>query len=164
MAMKVTLTSDHALRAMIHLACLPEDQVALRTEIAAMLDIPASFMAKILSRLSRARLLRSARGVHGGFRLARPAAEITMLDIVEAIEGPLRLTACAPDPAGCPRSAECPATDVWLAVQTAVRDRLGAATLEGLVSTPRRRRNGCGASPRPNGILAARVPAPEEGA
>jgi Rrf2 family protein len=123
---------------MIHLACLPEGGRAMRNEIADAQKIPPSFMAKILRSLVRARLLTSSRGVNGGFALARPAAEITLLDVVEAIEGPLSVTACVPDPRGCEFACDCPAAPIWAKVQGAVEKILRGTTLETLVSTPRR--------------------------
>jgi len=138
MGLKLTSAADYAIRAMIHLACLPEGGVALRSEIAEAQNIPTSFMAKILRSLVRARLLRSSRGVHGGFALARAASEINMLEIVEAIEGPLSLTDCTPATAGCAWSIDCPASSVWIKVQDNMRDTLRRSTLEDLVSTPRR--------------------------
>ena len=134
----MTSAADYAIRAMIHLACLADGGVALRSEIAEAQYIPTSFMAKILRSLVRARLLRSSRGVNGGFSLARPAAEINMLEIVEAIEGPLALTDCVPTPTGCGWSMDCPASAVWLKVQDSMKQTLRATTLEDLVSTPRR--------------------------
>ena len=138
MGLRLTSAADYAIRAMIHLACLPDGGVALRSEIAEAQYIPTSFMAKILRSLVRARLLRSSRGVNGGFSLARPAADVNMLEIVEAIEGPLALTDCVPSPSGCGWAADCPASAVWLKVQDAMKDTLKATTLEDLVSTPRR--------------------------
>jgi Rrf2 family protein len=138
MGLRLTSAADYAIRAMIHLACLPDGGVALRSEIAEAQYIPTSFMAKILRSLVRARLLRSSRGVNGGFSLARPAAEVNMLEIVEAIEGPLALTDCVPSPSGCGWAADCPASAVWLKVQDSMKDTLKATTLEDLVSTPRR--------------------------
>ncbi len=137
MALKLVRADDYAVRAMIHLACLPEGSTALRDEIAEAQRIPGSFMAKILRRLVRARLLHSSRGVKGGFGLAKPAAEISMLDILEAIEGPLSLARCVPDPRGCEWSSECPAAAVWSRVQIAVKDILKNADLETLVSARR---------------------------
>jgi len=138
MGLRLTSAADYAIRAMIHLACLPDGGVALRSEIAEAQYIPTSFMAKILRSLVRARLLRSSRGVNGGFSLARPAADINMLEIVEAIEGPLALTDCVPSPTGCGWAMDCPASAVWLKVQDAMKATLKATTLEDLVSTPRR--------------------------
>ena len=137
MALKLVRADDYAVRAMIHLACVPEGSTALRNEIAEAQRIPGSFMAKILRRLVRARLLHSSRGVKGGFGLAKPASEISMLDILEAIEGPLSLARCVPDPRGCEWSSGCPAAAVWSKVQVAVRGILGNADLETLVSARR---------------------------
>jgi Rrf2 family protein len=95
-------------------------------------------MAKILRGLVRAGLLRSSRGVHGGFSLARGAAEISLLDVVEAIEGPVALTPCLPDPMSCEHAGNCPAHAVWSSVQDHIAEILKRATLEVLVSAPRR--------------------------
>ena len=88
MALRLTNAGDYAIRSMIFIASLPEDAVVLRSEICESQRIPSSFMAKILRSLVRAQLLRSTRGVNGGFSLARQPAEITLLHVLEAIEGP----------------------------------------------------------------------------
>ena len=136
MGLKLTKADDYAVRAMIHLACLPDGRVAMRHEIAEAQGIPSSFMAKILRSLVRARLLHSSRGVNGGFGLARPAGEISLLDIIESIEGPLNLVECTSG--DCELSCDCPAAPVWGRVQKTLREILGNASLEALVSTPRR--------------------------
>ena len=138
MGMKLTSAADYAVRAMIHLACLPENDFVLRTDIAEAQRIPTSFMAKILRNLVRAGLLRSSRGVNGGFALSRPPADIHMLEIVEAIEGPLALTDCSPDGKGCNWHADCPASVVWCQLQATMRETLRTVSLEDLVSMPRR--------------------------
>jgi Rrf2 family protein len=138
MGMNLTMAGDYAIRAMIHLASLPEGQSALRSEISRTQHIPLSFMAKILRRLVQARLLRSARGVNGGFALAQPASAITLLDVVEAIEGPISLTPCASEDRSCAWSQDCPASLVWPDVQTSIRDTLRGTTLESLVGAQRR--------------------------
>jgi Rrf2 family protein len=138
MGLRFTSAADYGVRAMIHLACLPERAQALREQIATAENIPSSFMAKILRSLVRAGLLNSARGVNGGFSLARDPEAITLLDIIEAVEGPIRLTGCSTSEAECTHTDDCPASRVWLAVQRNVQDILGGTTLEELVSTPRR--------------------------
>lgn len=138
MALKLTRADDYAVRSMIHLACLPEGSRAMKDEIAAAQSIPSSFMSKVLRSLVRAGLLRSTRGVNGGFALARPPTEISMLDIVEAVEGPLSLADCVPDPRGCKWARDCPAAPVWMSVQDRVKEILGSTTLETLISTPRK--------------------------
>lgn len=140
MGLRLTNAADYAVRAMIHIACLPEGAVALRGDVARAYGIPSSFMAKILRQLVRAGLLQSSRGVHGGFALARSPSEINLLEVVEAIEGPLALTDCMAEGAGCEWSDECPANLVWQEVQTGMAEGLRRATLEALVSAPRRNR------------------------
>jgi Rrf2 family protein len=138
MALKLTRAADYAIRSMLYIASLPEGRVVLRSEVAEAQKIPPSFMAKILRSLAKAGLLHSSRGVHGGFTLAHPAAEISLLDVVEAVEGPLALTNCVPDPEACEHSANCPANSVWAKVQDQISDVLRSASLEALVSAPRR--------------------------
>jgi len=140
MGMRLTNASDYAIRAMVHLACFPDGGMALRSEIAEAQGIPLSFMAKILRRLVQAQLLHSSRGVRGGFGLARSADEITLLDIVEAIEGPLAVCDCASEADACVWADRCPASVVWPIVQQSLEDSLRSFTLEDLVSV--RLRNG----------------------
>jgi len=138
MAIRLTNTADYAIRSMLYIASLPDDCVVLRREVAEAQKIPSSFMAKILRGLVRAGLLHSARGVHGGFTLARPASDINLLEVVEAIEGPIALTKCVPDPEGCEHSFNCPANAVWSTIQDQIGDSLRKVTLEALISAPRR--------------------------
>lgn len=136
MSLRVTNAADYAIRAMIHIACLPEGSVALRADIARVNDIPTSFMAKILRSLVKAGLLRSTRGVNGGFALARRTTEISLLDVVEAIEGPLGLADCTEDPCRCELADECPAQPVWSTVQAQMAG-CSRARLSKLWSPPR---------------------------
>ena len=138
MALKLTNAADYAIRCMLYIASFPEERVVLRAEVAEAQNIPPSFTAKILRELVRAGLLHSSRGVNGGFSMARPAAEVDLLQIVEAIEGPVALTDCIPDPGDCEHSANCPACGVWGEVQAHIVRILRDATLEGLVSSRRR--------------------------
>lgn len=140
MGLRLTRAADYAVRAMLHVGSLPEGVVALKDEVAEAQHIPPSFMAKILRQLVKSGLLKSARGVHGGFGLARPAAEINLLDIIEGIEGPIHLTDCAPDPENCALSHDCPASSVWLEVQRRMTALLRETTLEALLSAPRKNR------------------------
>lgn len=138
MALRLTNAADYAVRSMLYIASLPEDRRVLRSEVAEAQNIPLSFMAKILRGLVRAGLLSSSRGVSGGFRLARPASQIHLLEIVEAIEGPMGIVDCVPDPQGCDHSANCPASTVWAEVQDEIATILRGVSLEALVSAPRR--------------------------
>src|SRR6185503_2928576 len=117
MTLRLTRAADYAILAMMHLGSLPDGGIALKDQIAQAQDIPPSFLAKILRQLVKTGLLRSARGVNGGFGLRRTPAEINLLDILEGIEGPLHSTDGGRDPDRRPRSRERPTSGVWLEVQ-----------------------------------------------
>lgn len=140
MALRLTRAGDYGIRAMIHVGSLPDGGAARTEDVAQGAAIPPSFAAKVLRKLVQAGLLRSARGVSGGFALSRPAAEIDLLAIVEAIEGPIELTECAPDPERCTLSHDCPVSGVWLEVQRRMTGLLRETTLESLLSAPRKNR------------------------
>lgn len=138
MGLSITRAADYALRAMVYISCLPEDAVVLGGKVAETQRIPPSFTAKILRRLVRAGLLRSVRGAHGGFSLNRPATRITLLDVVEAIEGPICLTPCAVDGKHCELWEECPGSLVWPPIQESLNKMLRSLSLEDLANAPRR--------------------------
>lgn len=99
-------------------------------ELAAETGLPAPTVAKVVSRLTAAGLLRSVRGAHGGLQLARPAAAITLADIVEAVEGPIALTQCADGVNhDCALDAHCRVKPHMGIVGAKVRGALGAVSL-----------------------------------
>lgn len=134
MALRLTQAGDYAVRAMVYLATRPHGSRILREEIAREQDVPSSFMAKILRSLVNAGLLRSNRGVHGGFTLARPPSQINLLEVVEAIEGPVSVMQCVPDPRECEMSDSCAAHVVWSQVQGEIAGILGKTSIEQLAS------------------------------
>jgi Rrf2 family protein len=121
---------------MTYLARVPEGRVASLHEIGEAQDIPESFLAKILQSLVRSGLALSQRGAHGGFALARPAATITMQDVIEAVDGPISLNLCVLSPEDCVRSDSCLVHCAWLRAQDRLMDVLGTVTLESLVAQP----------------------------
>jgi len=137
MTLRLTRAADYAILAMLHLGSLPDGGAALADDIARAHDIPASFLAKILRQLVKAGLLRSTRGAHGGFSLERTTAGISLLEIVEAIEGCIQSTDGAQRVDGRSRSRNRPTSGVWPEVQRQVTVLLGNTTLESLLSTKR---------------------------
>ena len=106
MGLQLTRGGEYAVRAMTYLARYPVGQVSSLRDVGREQDIPESFLAKIFQSLSTPGLVTSQRGAHGGFSLARPAGEITVREVVEAVDGPdlaQRLRAVA---GGCQRSGE----------------------------------------------------------
>ena len=111
--MQITRQADYALRAVRFLARLSPGEKASTSAIASGENIPPSFLAKIISQLSIAGILRTARGAHGGVYLSRPSAEISMLDVVEAIDGPIIFNECTVNPKICAFSSYCVLHDIW---------------------------------------------------
>lgn len=131
--MQLTRTADYAIRVMIHLAGVPSGARTSRETLAQWAQVPGEFLSKVLQSLTRARLIQSHRGTRGGFELARSAADITMLDVVEAIEGPLQLNVCLAQDDQCGRRWWCPAHLVWKDAQAAMAEVLRSATMDQLV-------------------------------
>jgi Rrf2 family iron-sulfur cluster assembly transcriptional regulator len=133
--LQLTRGGEYALRAMTYLACHPEGHVVSLRDICEAQDIPETFLAKILQSLAHAGLAVSQRGAHGGFALARPASEISMRDIVEAVDGPIALNPCVLYPEDCSRSGECQVHRAWMQAQEQLMGVLDTVTLRSLVPT-----------------------------
>ena len=132
--LRVSEASTLALHTMAVLAGEPDGQLSVR-RIAAALEASDHHLAKVLQRLTHAGLVRSTRGPHGGFALARPAAKITLLAVHEAVEGPLPATHCL---LGRPRcQGACMLGDLLCAVGKLVHDRLANTSLADLAGTLR---------------------------
>ena len=122
--MQITRQADYAIRAVRYLAKQGPNQRAATSTIATEMKIPASFLAKIISQLSIAGLLHTSRGAKGGVTLAREPGEISLLDVVEAIDGPILLNECVGDPANCVFSDDCLVHPIWVEVQESMVKRL----------------------------------------
>src|SRR5262245_40753830 len=115
--MHITRQADYAVRAVLHLARIGNGERTATSAVASEQNIPPSFLAKIISQWSIAGLLHTARGAHGGVRLARDAREITLLEVVEAIDGPIRLNECVGGEGMCTFLENCPIKPVWCDAQ-----------------------------------------------
>jgi Rrf2 family protein len=124
--MQITRQADYALRAMLFLADLDNSTRAATSQIAKEKQIPPSFLAKIISQLSIAGIINTSRGARGGVTLARPAEEITLLEVIEAIDGPIALNQCTLSKNGCPFMENCPIHDVWCEAQDELVKRLSS--------------------------------------
>ncbi len=132
--MQITRQADYAIRAVLYLARLGTTQHAATSVVAKEQHIPPSFLAKIISQLSIAGLLHTSRGARGGVTLARPPQEISLLDVVEAIDGPILLNQCVGDPGDCIFKGDCPLHPIWLESQEALVTRLRGTTFNTLVN------------------------------
>jgi Rrf2 family protein len=132
--LQISRKVDYALRAMIYLATLPEGTREPFKEVAHKNEIPKDFLAKILKTLADGGLVTALRGPHGGVAISRPPTEISFLDVIEAVEGPVQLNLCLDDSkSGCSLSSTCTMQSVWRAGQERMLDVYRATKLADLV-------------------------------
>ena len=134
--MQITRQADYALRAVIYLSRLDENKKAATSIIAREQNIPPSFLAKIISQLSIAGLIHTARGARGGVSLARSADEISVLDVIEAIDGPVYLNECTQKSNACPFMDSCPLKELWCEARDELVQKLSGATFSRVNVTP----------------------------
>lgn len=130
--MLVTRETDYAVRTVLYLARNSGKRVSV-TEIAQAMQIPKTFLAKLLQRLVKHHVLISARGVNGGFQLARKPSEITLLDIMEVMQGPAGINVCAIDSGRCSLSNTCTVHPVWVEIRKEVEKKLTKVTIAKLI-------------------------------
>jgi len=132
----VPLRTRYGLRALVRIAAAPAGEALPLSQIAAEEGIPAAFLERILRRLRGAGLVSARRGARGGYRLARPAGEISVADVVTALEGRRSLVSCLPDAGACRRSARCRTRVAWQRLDEAVARALDGVTVADLVAGP----------------------------
>jgi FeS assembly SUF system regulator len=128
---RVTKITDYGVGLMAHMAEQGNGSMATAPELSAALQLPLPTVRKILKILTRERLLVSQRGASGGYSLARRPEEITLMDLVQALEGPMALTECATgDPCGCERESICSLRENWSLVNSVLQSTLEGYTLD----------------------------------
>lgn len=135
--MRLSNLADYAVITMSQAATHCGDGRVSAAELASETGLPVPTVQRLVSKLTAAGLLRSVRGAKGGLQLGRPAAAITVADIVEAVEGPIALTACIEDAACCDYEAGCRMKPHWPVINDALRGALAAITLDTLRTPPR---------------------------
>ncbi len=111
--LRISRKIDYGLRAMIYLASIPSDAVVPFREIARQMMVPEDFLAKILKTLVDQGLVKSTRGPHGGYALARTATDISFLQVIEAVEGPIAINVCLDGDDPCGKMEACTMVGVW---------------------------------------------------
>jgi Rrf2 family protein len=132
--MQITRQADYAVRAVLYLARLGQEDRAATSQVAQEQHIPPSFLAKIISQLSIAGLLHTSRGARGGVMLAREPKDITLLEVIEAIDGPIMLNECVGETGTCTFDEECPLRPVWCEAQNELVTRLKNTNFAQLVT------------------------------
>ena len=133
-SMQLTRAADYAVRVMIFLAARRPGNRAPLPRIVKTTGAPDSFLSKVLQGLARARLITSRRGPSGGFEISATGRRASMRDVVEAIDGPIRLNVCLGSRRPCPRKSWCPAHPVWERAQEALLGVLSSAKIADLAS------------------------------
>jgi Rrf2 family transcriptional regulator, iron-sulfur cluster assembly transcription factor len=128
----LTRKGDYAIRAMVYLAQQPADSITLVNEISQQVEAPKHFLFKIFQELGKNGFVKSTRGSNGGYSLAKPSNEISLLDIIEAIEGPIIPNRCISSDFKCGLKPGCPVHPIWHKMEHAIKSILSEATLEAL--------------------------------
>ena len=124
--MRLSRKSDYALRAVRHLSSLPTGRLGSINSVSEAESIPREFLAKILKDLTRGSILVSYQGVTGGYRLARKPKEVTFLDVIEAIDGPVHLNLCTEGKnCNCDQYDTCPMRAFWETQEVVFKKSLG---------------------------------------
>lgn len=133
-SMQLTRAADYAVRVLIHLATLPAHERALLPALAKATEAPESFLSKVLQALVRARMIASRRGQSGGFEILLRGRQASMHEVIEAIDGPIRLNVCLVSGRSCNRKMCCPAHPVWVQAQQAMLDVLSRTRISELAA------------------------------
>ena len=134
--LRLSKKADYALMAMKHLALRGDRGSSSAREIAELYDIPIELMAKVLQRLVRRGLLVSQQGTRGGYQLSRAPVQITVADVIQAIDGPVTVTACSTDDGQCEQFSKCNVRDPLWRVRERILAALGECTIAELAADP----------------------------
>ncbi len=134
--LQISQSCDYAIQGLIYLASKQETKPIAVDEVAQARSVPKHYLSKIFQLLMRYGLISSYRGIGGGYLLARPADEITIRQVLEAVEGPLVVSQCV-TPTGCRACVHangCPVQCFWYGIRDRLLDMLSSATIQDMVS------------------------------
>jgi FeS assembly SUF system regulator len=129
---RLSRITDYGIVLMVRLAQSPDDEARNARNLAAESDLPAPVVSKVLKTLAREGLLSSQRGSKGGYSLARNAEDISVPEMITALEGPISLTECSAHPGACSQESSCGVREPWQRINVAVHDALSKITLADL--------------------------------
>ena len=132
--MKISTKGRYGLRILLDLAIHDSGAPRLIRGIAQSQQISEKYISRLIIALRKGGMVRSIRGAHGGFRLKKSPPEISLLEVVEAMEGPLAIVDCVRSPAKCCRIETCPTRSIWSDLNTEIRDRMRAVTLQDIIA------------------------------
>ncbi len=124
--LRITKITDYGFNLLVYMATQEPGQLHNAKDLAAAIDIPLPTVSKVLKILTQGKILTSTQGSKGGYSLARPAGEISAVEVIEVIEGPVAITDCS-GPVGCAR--KCPVSPVWQKVNGSIMRSLKELSL-----------------------------------
>jgi len=141
---RLSKAAEYSIRGVLYLSERSGDGPVRIEEIARRQDVPPAYLAKLFQSLARKGFVRSVRGPEGGFILTAPAERISVLDVIEAIEGPIFLNDCLIHNGYCPSEDVCPIHDVWQGAQAGFLDFLKGSSFKQLAAAGRKKRKAAG--------------------
>jgi Rrf2 family protein len=132
--MKLTRAAEYAIRCVLYLAKHPFGDVVSRRDVARDMDIPLAFLGKIAQELGKAGVIVVRQGAHGGYELALPPGDISLLMVVEALDGEILINECLARPQDCGRSPHCAVHRVWTEARSRFRETLAGVSFARLAA------------------------------
>jgi Rrf2 family protein len=139
--MRLSTRGRYGVRFMLDLALHYGKEPVVLKELAERQNISAKYLDQLVGGLRKAGLVKTKRGIRGGFRLAKPPEKINLVEVVETVEGPINVVNCVAHPDGCPRSMECVTRDVWENVANAIKKELSQVSLADMVDRQKARKS-----------------------
>ena len=137
--MKISTKGRYGLRILLDLALYSKNDPRQMKEIAQSQQISEKYISRLILSLNKAGLIISLRGAKGGLQLAKPPKEITLLDIIEAMEGTVSIVECVADKTFCKKSADCSACRVWSSLNKKIKKQMQEITLKDLLKSEKNR-------------------------
>jgi FeS assembly SUF system regulator len=127
--LRLTKLTDYAVVVLCHMAGRGEAGACTARDVAEATRIPQPTVSKVLKQLVREGLVDSLRGAKGGYRLARPAADVSVAEVIAAVEGPIGVTECTSEESGCEHEPTCSVRENWHHINRVIRDALSKVSL-----------------------------------
>ena len=133
--MKISTKGRYGLRILMDLAIHQSEKPRLIRDIAKSQQISEKYISRLVIALRKAGMIRSVRGVNGGFHIAMKPEDITLLDVIEVMEGPLSIVDCVSAPKKCAQSANCAPREIWSKLNEDIRDLMRQTTLADILAS-----------------------------
>lgn len=131
--MKISTKGRYGVRILLDLALHDSAVPRQIRDIAISQQISEKYISRLIIALRRAKMIRSIRGAKGGYRISRNPESVTLLDIIEVMEGPLSIVDCVRSPGKCARSCDCPTRQVWDKLTADIRQTMQKITLQDII-------------------------------